>query len=357
MASLKTLGNILQVASRIPRVVTNLTYLQARSSRYISSERTLQSDDTNLDGELHDVSVDPFACVQQIQKPFIDNIRPPLKRSFNLASYVNSSKTLQELVKIGVSLYDIENVYPKAAQQLLQLDYERDCVKYLKLLVASGLKTSNTGRFISEFPDIFQVPILELQTRFEYLKSKGFSYSQIVMALNRSSTIIAYNVKTLDHKLGQFQIEFDMPAVVLRKIISKHPTVLRHPVDQYRLINFCLTQEFGFSTRQVHTILEEQPKTIDLLRPRLIERLDLVHNSMRLSHSMITKFPKLITGPDLDIKHRFLYLRKLKRDQFNPKLPLFVQPSSLYNGTDEEFCIKWAKTSLNDYKLFVKTCL
>lgn len=298
---------------------------------------------------------DPFTRDPGLKKPYLDELAPPIKRSYNLAAYVNSSKCLQELIKLGVSLYDIENVNFKMAQRLITMDFEIDCAPYVRFLVDNGLKEKNLGRFISEFPTIFTVPIEDLQVRIDYLKSKKFTVEQISKALNRSSEILRSNVKSLDFKLGRLQVEFLLPAPLLRTIVSKYPPVISLPADQYKLIYFCITEEFGFDRDQMHKILEQQPEILDMLRPVLIIRLDLLHNQMGLSHEMITLFPNLINGPRVDMKERFLYLKKLKRNQFNPKLPLYVPPSALYNGTDEEFCRNHAKTSLEDYKLFLKS--
>lgn len=298
----------------------------------------------------------PFSRLNNTNRPYLEDLAPPQKRSFNLAAYVNSTKTLQELIKLRVSLYDIESNNVDASKHLVGLDFEKDCAPYIAFLVDQGLKPRNLGRFISEYPSIFTVPIEELQTRIAYLKSKGFSAKQISAALNRSSQILVNYAKTLDFKLGQLQVEFKMPAEIIRSMVSKYPPIVSLPHAQYRLIHFCLAEEFGFKLDEMHTILEEQPKIFDIIRPNLIDRLNLIHNVIGLSHATITKFPKLITGPRFDIKHRFEYLLKLKRNQFNPKLPLYVPPSALYKASDEEFCERYAKTSLEDLKLFLKSC-
>lgn len=301
------------------------------------------------------IVIDPFTRDPRLQKSYLAELSPPMKRSYNLAAYVNSSKCLQELLKLGVSLYDIEHIDFKMAQQLVKFDFDVQCAPYIKFLVDNGLKERNLGRFISEYPRLFTVMIDDLQIRIDYLKSKKFTEKQISKALNRSSQILANPVKTLDFKLGQLQIQFLLPAPILRSMVSKYPPIISLPDDQYKLIYFCIIEEFGFTKEQMHKILEEQPELLDMLRPVLIERLDLVHNHMGLSHNVIAKFPNLITAPRIDMRERFEYLKKLKRDQFNSKLPLYVPPSALYNGSDEDFCRKYAKTDIQDYKLFLKS--
>lgn len=300
--------------------------------------------------------LNPFSTINEEQKYFLDELKPPVKRSFNLAAYVNESRTLQELIKLGVSLYDIENTNYSAARYYTTLDFEKDCVEHIKFLTKYGLKKRNLGRFISEFPMLFSEYIDDLQTRINYLESKGFNKKMISSAINTSAVILSLPTKSLDFKLGQMQIEFRLPAYILRKIVVKHPQTVLHPVGQLRLTNFVLTEEFGFKLEEVHKLLEAEPKLMDIIRPVLIDRLDLIHNSIGLRHESIVKFPGLITGPRLDIKHRSDYLKTLKRDQYEPSKPLYVPPSALYEVSDEEFCTKYAKTDLDDYKLFLKSC-
>lgn len=300
------------------------------------------------------LALNPFDVVKEDQITFLEQLRPPAKRSFNLAAYVNDSRVLQELIKLGVSLYDIEQTDYAAAKHLPLLDFERDCVPYIQFLVDNGLRESNLGRFISEFPSIFQEHLDDLQTRINYYESKGFSKKMIAIALNKSSRIIAHETKYLDHKLGRLQITFCLPAPVVRRMATNHPEIISLPPEQYELIKFCLHEEFGFRNLEIEKILNEQPQILDILRPVLIERLELLHNTIGFSHSTIAKFPELITGPRLDIKYRAAYLSRLKRDQYNPKLPLYVPPYALFRFSDKKFCSKYAKTSLDDYKLFIK---
>lgn len=299
--------------------------------------------------------LDPFSQVKRSHRQYLEDLNPPIKKGFNLAAFVNQSNTLQQLVKLGVSLYDIENTNSRAAQHLVKLDFDKDCAQYIKFLVDNGLKPKNLGRFISEYPQIFQEHLDDLQARINYLESKKFSKKMIARALNRSSRVISYKTKTIDYKLGELQIEFSLPGPVVREMLVLYPPIISLPIEQYKLINFTLSEEFGFTVREIHSILRSQPEILEIIRHHLIDRLDLLHNTMGLKHSAIAKCPKLITSPIIEVRHRFEYLKALKRNQFDPLEPLFVPPTAFYNISDEEFCSKYAKTSLEDYKLFLKT--
>lgn len=298
---------------------------------------------------------DPFKPVSLTDKTFLRELEPPLKKSFNLASFVNSSVTLQKLLSLGVSLFDIENTNSEAAILITKLDFEKDCLPRINFLVENGLKKENLGRFLSEYPLIFSEDLENLQIRINYLESRGFSRSMITKALNRSSHIISHKTKTTDFKLGQVQVEFNLTNAQLRSIVIAYPAIISLPKEQFIQVKFVLSEEFGFKQQEIVELILAQPKLLEFTRFSLVERLEFIHNCMGLSHTNIVRFPKLITSPLVEIRHRHLYLEKLNRNQYDPTKPLYVPVHTLYMTSDMEFCLKYAKTSLRDYKLFVKS--
>ena len=86
-----------------------------------------------------------------------------------------------------------------------------------------------------------------------------------------------------------------------------------------------------------------------------VKVFDLVHNEMKIPHELIAKQPEVLDWKMRYIEERHLYLKKLGRDQYDPKLPLYVPLSAFYILEDNEFCEKYAKTSVKDFNLFMKT--
>ena len=74
-----------------------------------------------------------------------------------------------------------------------------------------------------------------------------------------------------------------------------------------------------------------------------------------MTYETLVEFPKLFTCPIEEVTWRFCYLGKLMRAQLDPTLPLYVPPSALYECDDEKFCLKYAKTSLEDYKFYLRS--
>lgn len=300
-------------------------------------------------------NIDPFSKVGQSEKKFLENLAPPMKKSFNFAAYVNHSPLLQDLITMGVSLFDIENVYYNQGGYLLNLDFKKDCMNHLKFLIDLGIDTKAFGKLITQFPTIFQVPVEELQLRISFLELKGFSKRDIIQILESNAAILSRESHAINYNLEQMMLEFQISDRFISKIVAKHPDVLLLPRDQYRLIKTCLIDEFGFESREMKIIVVKSPKIIDTPRQVLIRQLDLVHNTIGLSHEMIVKFPDILTGPSVEITNRFLYLKSLKRNQFDPTKPLYVPPSALHDIEDDEFLSKYCRTDFDNFNKFLKS--
>ncbi|KAG8038729.1 hypothetical protein G9C98_000284 [Cotesia typhae] len=82
---------------------------------------------------------------------------------------------------------------------------------------------------------------------------------------------------------------------------------------------------------------------------------EYVHNEMMISHDIIAQMP-LILRTNLDrIKSRHLFLKALKRDQYDPTKPLYVSLDDIASPTDHVFCCKSARTSIELYDMFLRS--
>ena len=86
-----------------------------------------------------------------------------------------------------------------------------------------------------------------------------------------------------------------------------------------------------------------------------VKVFDLVHNEMKISHELIAKVPHILNRRVSIVESRHLYLKALGRDQYDPSKPLYVPLSAFCFPEDPEFCLKYAKTNVNDFNLFLKT--
>ena len=76
---------------------------------------------------------------------------------------------------------------------------------------------------------------------------------------------------------------------------------------------------------------------------------------MKISHQNILKVPEVLMCRKFKIKQRHLFLEKLGRAQYNPNKENYIPIKSLVEDTDTEFCKNFAKCSVNDFNIFLKT--
>ena len=103
-------------------------------------------------------------------------------------------------------------------------------------------------------------------------------------------------------------------------------------------------------------------KTYDNLRfqlfsdkPVLLDRFDYLHNTVKMNHESILRFPAVLTCRSFRTKQRHEFLCHLDRAQYDPKLPNYVNPLQLIRDSDSHFAVHVAKTSIQEFNNFCKT--
>ncbi|GIY90178.1 transcription termination factor 3, mitochondrial [Caerostris darwini] len=329
--------------------------------RHDSQELTEISDDKILNSSVHSK---PFAEVEKQAdntkalpsefSEFVDDLGPPLPIAFNLAAYVNRSETLQNLVRLGVDLSEIEKSHEKA-KYVLNLDFEKHVKGHIQFLHDNGINADNMGRLFTKNPFIFKERIEDLEVRLNYLHSKKFTTEAIVRIITANPFFLSLVTKNVDTRLGFFQKQFILTGAEVRYLVTKCPKLLTYSMDKFREKLFTMKEEFGFSCNEMKKLLLMKPKVWMLGRVQLKERFNVVHKIMGISHETILKFPEVFTRREFILKQRHFYLVHLDRAQYDPEQPLYVSLHDLATLSDSEFCKKCAKTSVTAFYEFLKT--
>lgn len=120
----------------------------------------------------------------------VSDITPYFPKSFNLAAYVNTSETLQNLVNLNVNLSKIEKK-PYIAEKILKLDFEKDIKKQIWFL-KDYVSAEEIGGYITKNPLILCEPLEDLETRVNYLRSKRFTESEIQRIISQNAFWLMY---------------------------------------------------------------------------------------------------------------------------------------------------------------------
>lgn len=88
---------------------------------------------------------------------------------------------------------------------------------------------------------------------------------------------------------------------------------------------------------------------------RILKAFEYVHKDMNISLERIVAEPELLTCRQKRIMERHSFLIKLGRAQYDPKKPNYVSLKSLVTGSDSNFCVEIAKSSVQAYNAFLKS--
>ncbi|XP_067356922.1 transcription termination factor 3, mitochondrial isoform X3 [Channa argus] len=274
--------------------------------------------------------------------------------SISLGDYVDKSETLSKLVQLGVNLWKLEQK-PNVGSMLLRLDFNRDVAPRLLFLKEIGVEDSRLGYIVTHNPYVFTENTENLQIRVNYLKSKKFSPETIASMVSRAPYLLNFSVKRLDNRLGFYQQQLNISASNTRNIVARLPKLLCGSLEPVKENLKVCEIELGFKENEIQHIVMAVPKVLIANKRKLTQIFDFLHNTMKVPHQLIAKFPQVLNTKYLRIRERHLFLKYLGKAQYDPALPNYISLDSLVTLPDETFCTNLASATLEDFYLFQKT--
>ncbi|KAL1516601.1 hypothetical protein ABEB36_000495 [Hypothenemus hampei] len=284
----------------------------------------------------------------------ISHVTTYLKPTYNIAAYANRSETIQEFIKLGVDLNHIERKVSNAVPFILRLHFE-EVKKHLLFFTNVGINIDDVAHLITKNPFILKESLEDLDVRINYLKFKRFTDESIARIITKNPFWLSYSTQDIDTKLGFFQATFELSGPQVRQIADQAPRLITHNQEKVKLNVFVLKEEMGFSKYDIQNIILKKPKILMSEQKKLLKTFEYLHKVIGLSHQQILECPQILTCRENRLKERHQFLVKMKRDQFNPKEPNFVNVITMVSGTDSEFSTEVAKSSVEEYNLFLKT--
>lgn len=87
----------------------------------------------------------------------------------------------------------------------------------------------------------------------------------------------------------------------------------------------------------------------------VMDRFEFAHHNMQLTHKDLLLYPEIFQTRLFKLKQRHDFLVHLGRNQYDPKLELYVSPSALVTSSNREFVENIAKSCMEEYDKFLKT--
>lgn len=189
----------------------------------------------------------------------LSDIGPYLTPTFSFAKYANKSRTIQELVKLGVELYKLE-LKEGMVQYILGLDFDADVKPYITFLHDCGVPANHLGFFITKNPDIFKEDMNNLHTRIRYLRAHDFNIDMISTIICKNPKWLLYSTKNIDGRLGYFQSNFQLTGHQIRFLAVKGPKIVTYKMLHLMSNTFTIKEEMGFNIEQTKKLLLKMPK-------------------------------------------------------------------------------------------------
>lgn len=255
---------------------------------------------------------------------------------------------------MGVDVYRWNQPNAKA-KYILTLNFERDCMQHLVFLNELGIKNKNLAQFLSYNPWIFKETIDDLRVRVNYLESKGFNQENLQDILIRAPFLLNLSTKMLDTKLNWFTKKFQLKNNETHDFVIRAPKLLTLPLQDISKTYFNMNTQLGFEHTQLSKLFNQYPKLF-IYDYKLIEiNFDFLYNEMNISRERLIDYPPILKQSFQQLRTRCLYLKYLKRQQFDPTKPNFISLKDLCSKTNEIFCQYVTKTSIEHYRNFMKT--
>lgn len=103
--------------------------------------------------------INPLDPVDESSIEFVNQISPALRKSFNLAAYVNVSETLQKLIQLNVDLSKIDK-HTDLATYIVKCDFKKDIEPFVLFLLENKIEIANVGEILNQNPFLLTVRIV-----------------------------------------------------------------------------------------------------------------------------------------------------------------------------------------------------
>ncbi|XP_061902133.1 transcription termination factor 3, mitochondrial-like isoform X1 [Entelurus aequoreus] len=282
-------------------------------------------------------------------------LRPPIPpASTSLQDYVDHSETLTKLVQLGVPLWRLQQ-RPHVGSMLLRLDFHTHVAPRLLFLKETGVEDSRLGHVVSLNPFILTEDLDNLRARVHYLRSKKFPAEEVASMVSRAPYLLNFSLERLDNRLGFYQQQLGLSAAHTRQILARLPRLLCGSLEPVKENLKVCELELGFKTKEIQHIVLVVPKVLTANKRKLIQIFHFVHNTMKVPHHLIVKFPQVLNSKFLRVRERHLFLQYLGKDQYDPAQANYVPLQRLVSLPDQAFCTEVAQATLGDFGMFQKT--
>uniref|UniRef100_A0A0K0FP68 LD27042p (inferred by orthology to a D. melanogaster protein) n=1 Tax=Strongyloides venezuelensis TaxID=75913 RepID=A0A0K0FP68_STRVS len=331
-----------------PEIKKAQLYMTPIDRDYKNTYRKVIYDEGELDNT--DLSKPPSP---ENPHPLDPNTCLPPTYGRSLVAFVNYLPLLQNLVDIGVDLFEIDT-NTSIGRHLVRLDWETNVLPKIQWLVEEvGVDVMALGDYLTRNPYFMLQDLNDMKVRVNYLLIKKFKKEEISKIVTENRYWINNNVEIIDRRLGWLQKTFKCKAVEIRNLIVKEPRVIMFGTGPIQRLTQILSERRIMVYEQKKMLLND-PRVFMMDASHIQITLSYCIDQMKLETKQIVDNPLLLRCPISGLKRRHTLLKQLKLAQYNPNeenhipLDLFIHPS------DKVFAERACRVTIDVYNNFMK---
>ncbi|XP_062077664.1 transcription termination factor MTERF9, chloroplastic [Humulus lupulus] len=262
----------------------------------------------------------------------------------------SAQERLEYLISVGVKQRDVKRILMRQPQ-ILQYTVENNLKSHVAFLTSLGIPNSRIGQIIAAAPSLFSYSVENsLKPTVRYLVEEvGIKEKDLGKVVQLSPQILVQRIDiSWNTRYIFLSKEIGASRDSMVKMVTKHPQLLHYSIDGGLLPRINFLRSIGMKNADILKVITSLTQVLSLsleenLKPKYLYLINELSNEV---HSL-TKYPMYLSlSLDQRIRPRHKFLVSLKKA---PKGPF---PLSSLVPTDENFCERWAGTSLDKYLAF-----
>lgn len=266
--------------------------------------------------------------------------------------YVKINKVKERLgylMSLGIKNEDIAKMITRHPQ-VLEYTVDRMMKPRVQYLQSIGVPETRLGRVITVSPSLLECSLegsLKRRVRFlvEEVGVKEGDVSKIVLL---SPQILTQSITDSLRPRINFLLKVGLSQEGVAKMVKKHPQLLHYSIRDGIQPRIDFFRSIGLSDHEIAIVLSRSSQVLSLsVEKSLKPKCDYLIEELNCGLQTIVSFPAYLSlSLEQRIRPRHKFLKVLKRR------PSGSFPIRILAVTDQEFCERWAKSTVEEYHTF-----
>ncbi|KAH7288714.1 hypothetical protein KP509_31G038100 [Ceratopteris richardii] len=285
-----------------------------------------------------------------------ENMLERIVRRRKACLYVKIDKVKERLgylMNLGIDNEGIAKVLVRHPQ-VLEYTVEHMMKPRIEYLQSIGVPEARLGRVITVSPSLVECSLGSLKRRVRFLVDEvGVSEEDVSKIVLLSPQLLTQSIDSLRPRISFLSKKVGLSQETVAKMVTKHPQLLHYSIRDGIEPRINFFRNLGLCDRDIALLLSRTSQVLSLsMEKSLRPKCDFLTNELKCGLQTIVSFPAYLSlSLEQRIRPRYEYLKALK------KLPAGPFPMCILAVTDEEFCNRWSKTTVEDYHSFRQTLL